>query len=341
MNKRVLVASGALFLCVVAAVGLFGWLPGQAQTAQEDPLPAWRSGVTKKAILEFVRKVTDKDSPHYVAPADRIATFDNDGTLWVEQPMYAQLTFALDRVKTLAPKHPDWKSKEPFNGVLAGDREAMTKLTKKDLEEILLATHTGMSVAEFRKLAGDWLATARHPRFKRLHTQCVYQPMLEVMAYLRANGFRTYIVTGGGQDFVRVFSDRVYGVPVDNVIGTALRTKYKYNDGQPFLLREPALLLLDDEDGKPEDIDLFIGKKPLAAFGNSIGDRQMLEWTQSGGGTRLMMLVHHDDAEREYAYGPKSSIGTFSDSLMAEANKQGWHVISMKHDWKKIFAFEK
>ena len=303
-----------------------------------DPLPSWNEGPAKKAILDFVRATTDKASPTYVLPAERIATFDNDGTLWVEQPLYTQAMFALDRVKELAPKNPDWKTKQPFASILEGDRAAMAKFTKKDLLEILAATHTGMTEAEFAKEASDWLATAKHPRFKKLFTECTYAPMIEVMKHLRANGFRTYIVTGGGQQFVRCFSEQAYGVPVDQVVGSAARLKYVKEAGPPTLLRLPALLLLDDEDGKPEDIELFIGRKPLAAFGNSDGDRQMLEWTQSGSGARLMMLVHHDDAQREYAYGAKSKIGTFSDSLMSEATKQGWHVISMKNDWKRIFS---
>jgi haloacid dehalogenase-like hydrolase len=319
------------------------WL-GVANPAQDqpalDPLPSWNDGPNKTAIVDFVKATTDKASPKFVPVAERIATFDNDGTLWVEQPMYTQVMFALDRVKALASKHADWNTKEPFKAVLSGLREAMAKFTKNDLLEILAATHAGMSVEEFRPIAKDWLDTAKHPRFKHLYTECVYQPMLEVMKYLRANGFKTYIVSGGGQEFIRAFADRVYGVPLEQIIGSAIKLKYVYQDGRPVLLRLPALLLLDDEEGKPEDIELFIGRKPLAAFGNSDGDRQMLEWTQSGSGTRLMMLVHHDDAEREYAYGPKSMVGTFSDSLMAEAIKNRWNVISMKNDWKSIFPFE-
>jgi haloacid dehalogenase-like hydrolase len=327
-------------LALLLAMGLSA-APEQPQDQPAaDPLPSWNDGPNKKAILDFVKATTDKASPKFVPVAERIATFDNDGTLWVEQPMYTQLVFALDRVKALAPKHPDWESKEPFKTVLSGNREAMAKFTKQDLLQIVAATHTGMSMAEFRAVATDWLATVKHPRFKHLYTECVYQPMLEVMKYLRANGFKTYIVSGGGQDFMRVFADRVYGVPPEQVIGSAIKLKHDYRDGRPVLLRLPALLLLDDEEGKPEDIELFIGRKPLAAFGNSDGDRQMLEWTQSGAGARLMMLVHHDDAEREYAYGPNSRIGTFSDSLMAQATKDRWNVISMKKDWNRVFPFD-
>src|SRR5262245_518099 len=236
---------------------------------KKDPLPSWADGPNKQAILEFVRKVTDKSGPAFVAPADRIATFDNDGTLWVEQPMYTQVAFAADRVRALAPEQLGWTDKAPFKPVLAGDRKAIVDLRKKDWEQIVLAPHTGMTTAEFRQIAKDWLATARQPRFKRPYTACVYQPMLEVMKYLRANGFKTYIVTGGGQEFVRAFSDQAYGVSIEHVIGTAIRTKYAYKDGRPVLLRLPVLLLLDDEDGKTEDIELFIGKKPSAAFSNS------------------------------------------------------------------------
>jgi len=313
--------------------------PHQEQPAS-DPLLSWNDGPNKKAILDFVKATTDKASPKFVPVAERIATFDNDGTLWIEQPLYTQLVFALDRVKALAPKHVDWETKEPFKTVLSGNREALAKFTKQDLLQIVGATHAGMSMEEFRAIAKDWLATAKHPRFKHLYTQCVYQPMLEVMKYLRANGFKTYIVSGGGQDFMRIFADQVYGVPPEQVIGSAAKLKYAYQNGRPVLLRLPALLLFDDEEGKPEDIELFIGRKPLAAFGNSDGDRQMLEWTQSGGGPRLMMLVHHDDGQREYAYGAKSKIGTFSDSLMAAAKKNSWNVINMKSDWKRIFPFE-
>src|SRR5262249_48649407 len=231
--------------------------------------------------------------------------------------------------------------KAPFKSILENDREAMARFTKKELLEIIAVTHAGMTVDEFRAVAREWLATAKHPRFQRLYTECIYQPMLEVMRYLRASGFKTYIVTGGGEEFVRRFSERVYGIPAEQVIGSALRTRYTYQDRRPVLMRLPLLLLLDDEEGKPEDIELFIGQKPLAAFGNSDGDRQMLEWTQSGGGARLMMLVHHDDDTREYAYGARSRIGTFSDSLMAEANRQSWNVISMKKDWKRVFPFER
>jgi len=315
-------------------------MPAAGQPATGDPLPSWNDGAAKQAVLNFVRSATDKGSPQYVPPERRVATFDQDGTLWVEQPMYTQVMFAFDRVKAIAPKHPEWADREPFKAILADDREAMAKFTLRDLEVVIAATHSGMTVEEFRGIAKDWLATAKPPRFKRPYTECVYQPMREVMAHLRANGFRTYIVTGGGQDFVRAYAEAVYGVPPEQVIGTAGQTKYEFRDGRPVLVKVPKVLLVDDKAGKPEAIDLVIGRRPVAAFGNSDGDREMLEYSR-GEGTGLAMLVHHDDAVREFAYGPKSKVGTFSDELMAEATKHHWTVIGIKDDWKRVFAFEK
>jgi hypothetical protein len=308
-------------------------------------LPSWNEGSAKQAIVSFVRKVTDKSSPAYVPPADRIATFDQDGTLWVEHPLYTQAMFALERVHELAAKHPKWKTEQPFKAVLANDREAMARFTEQDWAKIIGATHAGMTTEAFLKIAGEWLAKAKHPRFQRPFTQLIYQPMLELMQYLRANGFKTYIVTGGGQEFVRVYSEQVYGVPPEQVVGSSISTKYEYQDGKPVLMRLPKVFFIDDKTGKPIGINLFIGKRPLAAFGNSGGDREMLEYTGAGSGTRLMMLVLHDDAKREYAYGPAeglpdTKVGTFSQALMAEARKRGWVVISMKKDFKKVFAWE-
>ncbi len=325
---------GLLVLCglLLAAVA------GQAQT---DPLPSWNDGPAKQAIVDFVKATTDEVSPRFVPPAARIAAFDQDGTTWVEQPMYTQVLYCLERVPVLAKAKPELKDVEPFKTVLSGNREAMAKLTMPDLEKILAATLTGMTVEQFGAPVKDWLATAKHPRFKRPYTELVYQPMLEVMKFMRANGYKTYFVTGGGQDFVRVYSESVYGIAPEHVVGTAGGTRFGYDkSGRPMLTKEARLLLNDDKAGKPEGIHLMIGRRPVAAFGNSIGDKQMLEYTQAGDGARLMMLVHHDDAAREYAYGPKSKIGTFSDELMAQAKKQGWVVISMKNDWKRIFAFE-
>jgi phosphoserine phosphatase len=305
-------------------------------------LPSWNDGAAKQVIVEFVGAVTTEGGPEFVPPEDRIATFDQDGTLWVEHPLYTQAMFALDRVAELAPEHPEWKSKEPFKAVLTGDREAMAKFGEGDWAEIIGATHAGMTTEQFLKIAGDWLAKAEHPRFKRPYTELVYQPMLEVMDYLRESGFRTYIVTGGGQEFVRIYSEEVYGVPVEQVVGSSIATKYEYRDGEPVLMREPKVFFIDDHTGKAIGINLFIGKRPYAAFGNSGGDREMLEWTGAGAGARLMMLVLHDDAEREYAYGPANGlpdtkVGPFTQVLMDEAKQKGWVVISMKNDWKTIF----
>ena len=317
-----------------------------AQT-QPDPLPSWNDGPAKEAIVKSVTATTAAGSPDFVPLGARFATFDQDGTLWVEQPMYTQLVFALDRVVELAPEHPQWKTTEPFKSVLADDRAAIAKFTMKDLEEILLATHTGMTTGQFTAIVKAWLATARDPRWHRPYTDLVYQPMLEVMRYLRANGYRTYIVTGGGQAFVRTYAEQTYGVPPEQVIGSALETQFTYNAaGESILMRPPKLLINNDFSGKAEDIYLFIGGPPQAAFGNAAGDRRMLEYTQSSGKGALMMLVMHDDAAREYAYGPAnglpaSKIGTFPQALYDEAKAKRWTVISMKRDWKRIFPFDK
>lgn len=313
--------------------------------AQTDPLPSWNNGPAKQAIVAFVKDTTDKHSAKYVEPGDRIATFDQDGTLWTEQPLYAQAMFALDRLKTLAPQHPEWRQRQPFKAVLDGDRETMGKFTEADWVQILAATHAGMSSKAFAGLAQQWLTVAKAPRFNRPYTDLVYQPMLEVMRYLREKGFRTYIVTGGGQEFVRVYSERTYGIPPEQVVGSSIVTTYKQVDGKPVLMREPKVFFVDDGPGKAVGINLFIGKRPIAAFGNSSGDAEMLQWTQAGDGPRLMMLVYHDDARREYAYGPagglpETHVGTFPDTLMALAKKDGWVVISMQKDWKRVFPFE-
>ena len=314
--------------------------------AQRDPLPSWNNGPAKQAIISFVRDTTEKSSSKYVEPQDRVATFDQDGTLWTEHPLYTQAMFALDRLGKLAPQHAEWKDTQPFKAVLENDHEAMSKFTESDWLQIVAVTHAGMRTEEFQALVEQWLATAKAPRFDRPYTDLVYLPMLEVMRYLREKGFRVYIVTGGGQEFVRVYSEQVYGVPPEQVVGSSIVTKYDDSSGKPVLMREPKVFFIDDGPGKAIGINLFIGKRPYAAFGNSGGDAQMLEWTQAGDGARLMMLVHHDDAQREYAYGPggglpDTHVGTFSDALMTEASKKGWIVISMKDDWKHIYAFEK
>jgi phosphoserine phosphatase len=310
------------------------------------PLPSWNDGAAKQAILDFVRVTTDTASPNYVRAEDRIAAFDQDGTLWVEHPMYTQVVYCLERVPAVVEKRPELREVAPFKTVLSGDREAMARLSMRDLEEILAATLTGMSVEEFNAEAKKWIETARHPRWKRPYVELVYQPMLELLRFLRDNGYKTYIVTGGGQDFVRVYAEQVYGIPPEQVVGTAGGTKYGYgNDGKPFLTKEPKLILNDNDAGKPEGIHLMIGRRPYAAFGNSTSDREMLEWTGAGAGARLKMLVLHDDAVREYAYGPAqglpdSKVGTFTPALYDEAKKDGWTVISIKNDWKRVFPFE-
>jgi phosphoglycolate phosphatase-like HAD superfamily hydrolase len=314
--------------------------------AQTDSLPSWNDGLAKQAIVAFVQATTTQRSPDFVPPAERVATFDQDGTLWVEHPMYTQVTYCLERVREVAKGKPELAKVEPFKTVLSGNREAMAKLTMKDLEKILAATLTGMPVEAFNTEVKKWLETAKDSRWKRPYTDLTYLPMQELLKYLRANGYKTYIVTGGGQDFVRVYSEATYGIPPEQVVGTAGGTKYRYDkSGKPFLTKEPKLLLNDNNAGKPEGIHLMIGRRPYAAFGNSTGDRQMLEYTKAGEGARLAMLVLHDDAKREYAYGPAqglpdTKVGTFTQALYDEAKKQGWVVISMKDDWKRIFAFE-
>jgi len=311
--------------------------------AQTDPLPSWNDGQTKQAIVEFVQKVTDKSSPDFVPPAERIATFDNDGTLWPSHPMYTQLAFALDRIKALAPQHPEWKTQQPFKAVLDNDLKALAASGEKGMVELIMTSHAGMSTAEFEAIVTDWLDKARHPRFKRRYTELAYQPMLELLAFLRANGFKTYIVSGGGVEFMRPMTEKVYGIPPEQVVGSTIQTKYEVKDGKPVLMRLPKIDFIDDKAGKPVGINKFIGRRPIAAFGNSAGDREMLEWTGAGSGARLMMLVFHDDAQREYAYGPANGLpdtkfGTFPQSLMDEANQKGWVVISIKNDWKAIFS---
>ncbi|MEO4040297.1 HAD family hydrolase [Hoeflea sp. CAU 1731] len=312
--------------------------------AQEEALPSWNDGPTKQAIIDFVAAVTDENGPDFVDPADRIATFDNDGTLWVEHPVYTQLLFALDRIKTMAPDHPEWKDKEPFKSVIAGDKKGIEASGKKGLEEIIAETHAGLSTTDFEQIVAKWFATAEHPRFKKPFTKLTYQPMQEVLEYLRANGFTTYIVSGGGIEFMRPMTLDVYGIPTQQVIGSSIKTKFEMQDGKPVLMRLAEIEFIDDKDGKPIGINRFIGKRPIASFGNSGGDKEMLEWTSAGDGKRLMMIVFHDDAEREYAYGPAdgqpdTKIGAFPQSLMDQANQaDNWHVISMKNDWKSVFS---
>ena len=331
-------------LVTVALACMVVFMTTNAKAA--DPLASWNDGAAKQAIVEFVKATTTQGNPQFVPPEARIATFDQDGTLWVEHPMYTQVVYCLERVPALVKTRPELKNKEPFKTVLSGNREAMARLSQDDLMKILVATLTGMSVDDFNAEAKKWIAEAKHPRWQRPYTELTYQPMQEVLQYLRANGFKTYIVTGGGQDFVRVYAEQTYGIPPEQVVGTAGGTKYGYDkDGKPFLTKEPKLLLNDNNTGKPEGIHLMIGRWPYAAFGNSTGDQQMLEYAKAGDAARLAMLVLHDDAEREYAYGPAqglpaTKVGTFTQALYDEAKKNGWPVISMKNDWRVIFPFD-
>jgi phosphoserine phosphatase len=304
--------------------------------AADDPLPSWHDGAAKRAIVDFVQRVTTPGGQDFVPAPERIATFDNDGTLWAEQPLYFQLFFTLDRVKVLAPQHPEWQTAEPFKSVLAGDMKGVMASGEKGLMELLAVTHTGMTTDEFNAVVTGWAANARHPKTKKLYTEMVYQPMLELLAYLRANGFKTYIVSGGGQEFMRPWTERVYGIPPEQVIGSHGELKYELRDGQPVLVKEAKVALIDDRAGKPVGIQRFIGRRPILAFGNSDGDQQMLQWTAAGSGPRFMGLVHHTDAEREWAYDRISHIGQL-DKALDEANARGWTVVSMKDDWRTIF----
>lgn len=314
-------------------------------TAQDDPLPSWNDSTAKQAILDFVAAATDEDGDGFVPPEDRITTYDQDGTLWVEHPLYGQAVFAIDRVKALAPDHPDWKTTAPYDAILSGDQKAMEAFTEEDWEKIVGATHAGMSVEDFLAIAAEWAATAKDSHFDHLYTELTYQPMLEVLALLSNNGFRNYIVSGGGQQFIRAYAERVYAIPPEQVIGTTGETTYGYaEDGTPILTKEAKLQLNNNYGGKPQDINLFIGKRPAAAFGNSTGDQQMLEWANAGDRAHLAMLVYHDDAEREYAYGPAgglpdTKVGTLTEALMTEAKDDGWAVASMKNDWNRIFPW--
>lgn len=308
--------------------------------ALADVLPSWNDGAAKSAIQSFVRRVTDPASKDFVRPEERIAVFDNDGTLWVEQPMYTQLAFALDRARELAPQHPEWQQSPVLKAAIDGDLKAVAASGEKGLLALVMATHAGMMPAEFQKIVTDWLAKAEHPRFRKKYTDLVYQPMLELLAYLRENGFTTYIVSGGGIEFMRPWSEKVYGVIPAQVVGSSIKTRFEMVDGKPALVREPALNFIDDGAGKPVGINQHIGQRPIAAFGNSDGDLQMLQWTTAGDGPRFGLIVHHTDAEREYAYDRKSSFGHLDKALDAAAG-QGWTVVDMKSDWKTIFPSAK
>lgn len=305
-----------------------------------DPLPSWNDGAAKRSVLQFVTRVTQEDGLNYVLPAQRIAVFDNDGTLWAEQPLYFQFLFMLDRVKALAPQHPEWKTQEPFAALLRGDAKAALAGGERALGQLAMATHAGTTTEEFEKIVSDWVATARHPQTGRLLTEMVYQPMLELLAYLRANGFKTFIVSGGGIEFMRPWTEKVYGIPPEQVIGSSIKTKFELRDGKPELVRLPELNFMDDGPGKPVGIQMHVGRRPIAAFGNSDGDLPMLQWTAGGDGARLCLYVHHTDAEREWAYDRQSSIGRL-DKGLDEALAKGWTVVDMKNDWKTIYPAER
>ena len=304
-----------------------------------DPLPSWNEGKTKQSIIAFVEKTTQEGSVDFVAPAERIAVFDNDGTLWSEQPVYVQLTFAIDRVKALASKHPEWKSKQPFKAVLEDDKKALLAGGEKALVELIMATHAGMSVEEFQQIVLDWLATAKHPKTKRLYTEMTYQPMQELLGYLHANGYKNFIVSGGGIEFMRPWAEKVYGIPPEQVIGSVVKTKFIMQDNKPVLMRLAELNFNNDKEGKPIGINQHIGRRPVAAFGNSDGDLQMLQWTSAGTGPRFAAIVHHTDAIREAAYDRKSPVGKL-DKALDLAPAASWVVIDMKNDWKRVFSFE-
>ena len=328
---RILQWSAVVLLAVVLPV-----TPGWAQ----DLLPSWNDGLAKKTIVEYVGKVTKEGGPDFVSQGERVAVFDNDGTLWSEKPVYFQLLFAIDRVKVLAPKHPEWKTNQPFKAVLENDMETLVESGMRGLVELVMTTHSGMTTEEFEKIVSDWIATAKHPRFQRHYTELVFQPMLELLAYLRANGFKTFIVSGGGIEFMRPWTESVYGIPPEQVVGSSIKTKFEMRNGRPVLARLPEVNFIDDKAGKPVGINQHIGRRPIAGFGNSDGDLQMLQWTAAGKGARFMLIVHHTDEEREWAYDRESHVGRL-DKALDEAKKHGWTVVDMKRDWRRIFAFEK
>jgi len=307
----------------------------------EDPLPSWNDRQTKQAIVQFINDTTTAGNKDYIIPEDRIAVFDQDGTLWVEQPLYAQFIFAMDTVKSNALKHPEWKHQQPYQAVIERDTDKIKNFTMEDIEKLIAASHSNLSVDEFKDNVQSWLSQALHPRFKKPYTDLIYQPMLEVIQYFKNHGYKVYIVSGGGQDFVRAYAEKIYGIPTQHVIGSAEKVKYEYRDGKPELMKLSEVFFINDKAGKPEAIHLFVGKRPVAAFGNSDGDRQMLEWSQSSNGRSLQLLVHHDDAAHEYQYDTVSKVGTFSQQLMDEAKRNGWNVVSMKEDWKIIFPSDR
>jgi phosphoglycolate phosphatase-like HAD superfamily hydrolase len=337
MNARALqiIQSQRVIAACMILVVFGGWTAANAQ----DPLPSWNDGAAKTAILDFVAAVTNKHGEHYVEPSERIATFDNDGTLWVEYPMYTQVLFAFDRVKKLAPQHPEWKTKQPFKALLEGDMKTVGESGMKGLMEIIVATHSGMTAEEFEKEAADWLATTPHPKFKRPYAQCIYQPQIELLEYLRANGFETFICSGGGVAFMRPITEEAYGIPPQQVVGSSVVAEFQDKDGKPALVRMPKIDFVNDKAGKPVGIYQHIGRRPILAFGNSDSDMQMIEYTMAGEGMRLGLFVHHTDADREFAYDRKSHVGTL-DKALDQADANGWIIVDMKNDWSQVFPGE-
>ncbi len=314
--------------------------PGAQDTLRgAGALPSWSEGPAKQSIVDFVNKVTTAGSPGFVPVPDRIAVFDNDGTLWAEQPFPFQGLFVFDRVRALAPQHPEWKDQQPFKAVLENDMKALAAAGMAGLVELVMATHAGMTTEEFERFVKDWIVTARHPKFQRPFTELVYQPMLEVLDFLRVNGFKTFIVSGGGVEFMRTFSETIYGIPPDQVVGSSIVTKYEIRDGRPVLVRQPKLNFYDDKEDKPVGINVFIGRRPIAAFGNSDGDFAMLEWVSGGTGARFALIVHHDDAVREFAYDREAGLAKL-DRGLDEGPKRGWTLVSVKSDWKRVFPFD-
>jgi phosphoglycolate phosphatase-like HAD superfamily hydrolase len=321
---------------LLIAIMLTAALALASLAAADEPLPSWNEGQAKRAIVDFVKRVTADGGADFVPLVERIAVFDNDGTLWIEKPMYAQLAFALDRVKELAPQHPEWKDKQPFKAALEGDLEAVAAGGEHALLELVMATHAGMTTDAFAQVVQEWLAVAKHPRFNRPYTDLVYQPMLDLLAYLRANGFKNYIISGGGIEFMRPWTEKVYGIPPEQVVGSSIKTRFELREGKPVLMRLPEINFIDDKAGKPVGIHMHVGRRPVAAFGNSDGDLQMIQWTTAGPGARFGLIVHHTDSEREYAYDRQSSVGRL-DKAFEEAKRQGWTIVDMKQDWKRIF----
>ena len=324
---------------VAAVLGSVLLIAATSKALADDPLPSWNNTAPKKAIVAFVEKVTKEGSPDFVLPGERIAVFDNDGTLWAEQPVYFQVFFMEDRVKALLPQHPEWKHEQPFASLLKGDMKAVSAMPEKEIVKLMAATHAGMTTDEFSQIVTQWITTARHPKIGRPFNEMIYQPMVELLGYLRANGFKTFVVSGGGVEFMRPWVEKAYGIPPEQVVGSSAKLSFELRDGKPVIVKLPELDFVNDKAGKPVGIQKFIGRRPIATFGNSDGDQQMLEWTAAGSGARFALIVHHDDAEREWAYDRKSSVGKL-DKALDEANAKGWTIVSMKDDWKTVFAFE-